>query len=78
MDALTCTRPDFVWSIEHHAETVIIRYNHYESFAILIKSFSFLKWDTFIKGWVAHKDYSDFIYNTISSHYPEWECIDTR
>jgi len=75
---LTCTRPDFVWSIEHMPDLVVIRYNYEHYFSQFIKNINILHWDEYNKGWYAHKDYSDTIYGIIKANYPEWKCIDKR
>jgi hypothetical protein len=79
MDSLNCTLPHFVWGIEHSSgETVIIRYNYHEPFAVFIKSIPYLKWDSFLRGWIAHIDYTNDLYNMIVYNFPEWKCIDLR
>lgn len=78
LDELTCTRPEFIWLIEHKPDLVIIKYKYERDFACFIKSMQLLHWDEFNNWWYAHKDFSDTIYGLIKSHFPEWKCIDKR
>ena len=75
---LTCTLPNFIWSIEYHRNSVIIKYNYDRDFARCVKNTQILQWDKYIQGWIAHIDFSDVIYSTISDNFPEWKCIDKR
>jgi hypothetical protein len=75
---LNCTRPEFVWSIEHGPDVVIIKYIYDRDFSSFIKNIHFLHWDEYNKGWYAHKDFSDTVYNLLKGQFPEWKCIDKR
>ena len=75
---LNCTRPTFVWSIEHKPDLVVIKYNYQQDFSCFIKNIRLLHWDEFNNWWYAHKDFSDEIHSLIKSHFPEWKCIDKR
>jgi hypothetical protein len=77
-EELSCTRPEFVWSIEHIPDTVLIKFNYDREFANFIRSLNVLHWDEYNKGWYAHKDFSYSIHSSISSAFPEWRCIDKR
>ena len=77
MEELTCTQPSFIWSIEYLPDTVLIKYNYERDFAILVKTLPVI-WDQYLKGWVAHKDFSDHIYGVIKHNFPEWKLIDKR
>ena len=80
---LTCTRPDFIWSIEFAAsgdgDLVVIRYNYDKSFAKFIKKLGYMVWEPYIlHAWVANKHTHIEIFYLINKKFPEWECIDKR
>ena len=77
---LTCTRPEFIWSVEKDGCYDLIRFNYHESFNTFIKSMnSFLWWDP--KGcwkYNHNEDEPDFIIDEIKDKFPEWKFIDKR
>jgi hypothetical protein len=77
-DHLSCTRPEFVWSIEYLEQNVVIKYNYDRDFSRFIKSMNILCWDKYSNSWIAHSDSSDTIYSLICRQFPEWRCIDKR
>ena len=77
-DHLSCTRPEFVWSIEHLEQTAVIKYNYDRDFARFIKTMNMLCWDKYSNSWVVHIDFSDIVYSSICRQFPEWRCIDKR
>jgi hypothetical protein len=77
-DHLSCTRPEFVWSIEILEQMVVVKYNYDRDFSRFIKSMGLLQWDKFSNSWIAHHDFSDTIYPLICRQFPEWRCIDKR
>jgi len=75
---LSCTRPEFIWSIEFLEQNVVIKYNYDRDFSRFIKHMKILCWDNYSNSWVAHKDFSDTVYSSICREFPEWRCIDKR
>ena len=75
---LTCTLPHFIWSIEYVNDIVLIKYNYDKEFSFFVKSINCLAWDSYFKGWFAHKDLEDEVYYSIKYRFPEWICIDKR
>ncbi len=77
---LTCTRPEFVWSVEKDGNYDLIRFNYHESFNTFIKSLSnFLWWDP--RGcwkYNSNEDEPDFLIDEIKDKFPEWTFFDRR
>jgi hypothetical protein len=80
---LNCRNRDHVWSIEFNNENFLIKYNYNTDFAktikrILVGDQILLKWDKYLLGWVASKEFHNQVFFDISDNFPEWECIDKR
>jgi hypothetical protein len=76
---LTCTRPEFVWSIEYNTnDSFLLKYNYDKNFSKLIKSFGCMIWDIYLEGWVAHRDFENTVIFNIKHNFPEWKCVDKR
>ena len=78
---LTCTRPEFIWSVEKDERYDFIRFNYHEEFNKFIKSFNdFLWWDKNHGCWKYNRneDEPDFIVEQLKDKFPEWKFIDKR
>ena len=77
---LTCTRPEFIWSVEKDGNYNLIRFNYHEKFNNFIKTLkSFLWWDP--RGcwkYNRNEDDPDFLIDEIKRKFPEWNFIDKR
>ena len=75
---LTCTRPEFAWSINHLGEYSVLRYYYNERFEILVKEkinwvVCRLDWDPELQGWIFPRKNCDEIMDIIYNSFPEWK-----
>jgi len=77
---LTCTRPEFVWSVEKKDSYDLIRFNYHEEFNKFIKTLNNVLWWDPRGCWKynSNNDEPDFIIDEIKDKFPEWTFIDKR
>jgi len=77
---LTCTRPEFVWSVEKDDSYDLIRFNYHEEFNKFIKTLNNVLWWDPRGCWKynSNNDEPDFIIDEIKDKFPEWTFIDKR
>jgi len=78
---LSCTRPEFIWSVENDGDYSLIRFNYHEEFNKFIKTLkNFIWWEKKNGCWKYNRNENqpDFIVDEIKYKFPEWNFIDKR